>query len=33
MADIQVSIIIVLYNSDMIKAERTIKSAISQKKI
>lgn len=33
MADIQVSIIIVLYNSDMIKAERTIKSAISQKNI
>lgn len=33
MSDIQVSIIIVLYNSDMIKAERTIKSAVSQKNI
>ena len=33
MSDIQVSIIIVLYNSNMIKAERTIKSAVSQKNI
>lgn len=33
MSDTQVSIIIVLYNSDMIKADRTIKSALSQKSI